>query len=205
MVIAPLALAAGPHIAAGAGRIRVLTQYLGVSTAEEAAASGLRDHVIVAGMGVAGTELARSLRETGISYVMVDLNAESVRAAVRQGEPAVFGDVTSPEVLVALGAEYARELVLAINDPGAATRAVTAARFVAPHLHIVIRSRYVGDIKALLSAGANKVVPAELEAAAEITSYVLDRHNVPPDVRFLQLARIRSRLDDPSLQMKRMS
>ena len=62
----------------------------------------------------------------------------------------------------------------------------------------MIRSRYVGDIKALLAAGANKVVPAELEAAAEITSYVLDRHQVPADVRFMQLARIRSRLEDPS-------
>jgi CPA2 family monovalent cation:H+ antiporter-2 len=97
-----------------------------------------------------------------------------------------------------MGAEHARELVLAINDPGAAARAVFAARQVAPHLHIVIRSRYVGDIKSLLRAGADKVIPAELEAAAEIASYVLDRHNVPADVRFMQIARIRGRLEDPS-------
>jgi hypothetical protein len=42
------------------------------------------------------------------------------------------------------------------------------------------------------------VIPAELEAAAEIASYVLDRHNVPADVRFMQIARIRGRLEDPS-------
>ena len=200
MLIAPLALVAGPHIAAGAGRIRVLTQYLGVRGAGESAVQiqGLRDHVIVAGLGVAGSELSTSLKEAGIPYILVDLNAENVRKAARNGEPAYFGDVTSPEVLEAMGAEHARELVLAINDPGAAARAVFAARQVAPHLHIVIRSRYVGDIKSLLRAGADKVIPAELEAAAEIASYVLDRHNVPADVRFMQIARIRGRLEDPS-------
>ncbi|HKI98517.1 MAG TPA: cation:proton antiporter [bacterium] len=202
MIIAPLALAAGPHIAAGAGRIRVLTQYLGVREAGETAEqfAGLQDHVIVAGLGVVGLELAHSLREAGIAYILVDLNAENVRRAARNGEPACFGDVTSPEVLEAVGAPHARELVLAINDPGAALRAIGAARRIAPDLHIVIRSRYVGDIRGLLTAGANKVVPAELEAAAEITSYMLDRHAVPPDVRFMQLARIRARLEDPALR-----
>ena len=201
MLITPLALVAGPHIAAGAGRIRVLTQYLGVGEAGESVAfKGLADHVIVAGMGVVGTELAASLREAGIAYILVDLNAESVRNALRRGEPACFGDISSPEVLEAVGAERAHELVLAINDPGAAIRAAVAARRVAPHLHILIRSRYVGDVKALLRAGADKVVPAELEAAAEIASYVLDRHHVQPDVRFMQLARIRSRMEDPSVQ-----
>jgi K+:H+ antiporter len=201
MLIAPLALAAGPHIAAGAGRIRVLTQYLGVHEAEDSASrfAGLQDHVIVAGLGVAGTELSQSLRAAGIPYLLVDLNAENVRNAVRNGEPACFGDVTSREVLEAVGAAHARELVLAINDPGAAARAVRSARSIAPDLHIVIRSRYVGDIRSLLAAGADKVVPAELEAAAEIASYVLDRHGVPPDVRFMQLARIRARLEDPSV------
>ncbi len=199
MLIAPLALAAGPHIAAGAGRIRVLTQYLGVTEAGEGGAlQGLTDHVIVAGMGVVGEELVASLRAAGIPYILVDLNAENVRNAVRRGEPACFGDVSSPEVLEAVGAERAHELVLAINDPGAAIRAALSARRIAPHLHIVIRSRYVGDIKALLQAGADKVVPAELEAAVEIASYVLDRHQVQPDVRFMQLARIRTRLEDPS-------
>lgn len=198
MLIAPLALAAGPHLAAGAGRIRVLTRLLDVRTAEESAGqlAQLQDHVIIAGLGVTGQELTQSLRESGIPYLVVDLNAESVRRASRNGEPAFFGDVTSPEVLENLGAEHARELVLAINDPGAAKRAVAAARRIAPQLHIIIRSRYVGDVKNLLATGADKVVPAELEAAAEITSYVLDRHGVQPDVRFMQLARIRGRLED---------
>ncbi len=198
MLIAPLALAAGPHLAAGAGRIRVLTRLLDVRTAEESAGqlSQLQDHVIIAGLGVTGQELTQSLREAGIPYLVVDLNADSVRRASRNGEPAFFGDVTSSEVLENLGAEHARELVLAINDPGAATRAVAAARRIAPQLHIIIRSRYVGDVKHLLATGANKVVPAELEAAAEITSYVLDRHGVQPDVRFMQLARIRGRRED---------
>jgi CPA2 family monovalent cation:H+ antiporter-2 len=198
MLIAPLAMVAGPHIAAGAGRVRVLTRLLDVRTAAESAPqfARLRDHVIIAGLGVAGTELATSLRASDIAYLIVDLNAENVRRALREGEPIYFGDVSSPEVLESLGIAHARELVLTVNDPGAAMRAAAAARRLAPGLHIVIRSRYLGDVRSLLAAGASKVVPAELEAAAEIASYVLHRHGVEPDVRFTQLARIRSRLED---------
>jgi CPA2 family monovalent cation:H+ antiporter-2 len=195
MLVAPLGLAFGPKLAAGVGRIRVLTTLLHVRTAEDAErrVREWRDHVIIAGYGVAGEELARSLRECAVHYVIVDLNPENVRRATSQGEPAYFGDVTSQEVLERLGAEHARELVLVINDPAATERTIEAARRVAPHLHIVVRSRFLADTPPFLSAGANKVVPAELEAAIEVVSHVLGRHQVGEDGIHLQLSRLRSR------------
>ena len=195
MLITPLAIAAGPKLAAGARMIWPLTRLLDVRTAEEAGdrSKTWDSHVIVAGFGIAGQELSRALRECGVQYAIVDLNADNIRQASRAGAPAYFGDVTSTEVLQYLGVTRAREIVIVINDPGAAERAVKAVRDVAPNAYVLVRSRYVADVEPLLAAGANEVVPAEIEAAVEVAARVLSRHQIPEELTEKQLSRIRSR------------
>jgi CPA2 family monovalent cation:H+ antiporter-2 len=198
MLLAPLLMEFSPRLAEGALRVRWLTRLLDVRPAADArtAAQTWRDHVIVAGYGVAGEELCRALRACEIPYVVVDLNPQNVHRAVAAGEPAYYGDVTSHEILEAIGAPHARELVILINDPSAAEAAVKAARALSPTLHIVVRSRYVGDIAPLLAAGASHVVPAELEAAAEVVARVLNRHDVSPGKLSKEIARVRERREE---------
>ncbi|HUU45428.1 MAG TPA: cation:proton antiporter, partial [Acidobacteriota bacterium] len=193
MLVTPVLLAAGPHLAAGTGRIRVLTRLLGVRSAGEAEseARALHDHLIIAGLGIAGQALARSLKRLGIRYAIVDLNSENVRQAAAEGEPAFFGDVTSTDVLQSLGIARARELVIVINDPSAAARAIRVARRLAPSLPIIVRSRYVGDVAGLMRAGATMVIPAELEAAAKVTACVLARHDQSDESIQRELEQIR--------------
>lgn len=197
MLLAPLLMAFSPRLAAGAGRVRWLSRLLDVRPAADAGATAPGEgHVIVAGYGVAGEELCRALRDCTIPYVVVDLNPRNVHRAAARGEPAFFGDVTGPEILEAVGAHRARELVILINDPEAAARTVKAARQIAPALHIVVRSRYVGDIAPLLKAGASHVVPAELEAAVEVVAQILARHEVGPGRLSAEIARVRERRDE---------
>jgi CPA2 family monovalent cation:H+ antiporter-2 len=198
MLVTPIAIAGAPHIAAGVGRFRLMTRVLGVRTASEVPAGfrERRDHVIIAGYGLAGQELALSLEDIAIPYVVVDLNAENVRRAYEHVVPAYFGDVTSSEVLGHLGAGRARELVIVINDPAATERAIRAARNVAPDLYILARANYAADIEALLRAGASEVVSAELEVSAEITSRVLGRHDVERVQVETELNRIRERREE---------
>jgi CPA2 family monovalent cation:H+ antiporter-2 len=178
--------------------VRWLTRLLDVRPAADArqAAVAHEAHVVVAGYGVAGVELCQALRTCGVPYVVVDLNPDNVHRAASRGEPAFYGDVTSPEILEAVGAPRAREMVILINDPAAAERAVKAARELAPALHIVVRSRYVGDIAPLLAAGASHVVPAELEAAVEIVAQVLVRHGVGAGRLSAELSRVRQRREE---------
>jgi CPA2 family monovalent cation:H+ antiporter-2 len=182
MLVTPLLMYASPHVAAGLSSFGVLHRYLGIrSVVEEGRPSARTDHVIIAGHGVAGAELSAALRGRDIDYAIVELNAETVRTLLAQDEPAYFGDVTNPEVLEKLGIHHARELVITINDPDAARRAVTAARGIAPELPILVRVRYVAEVEALLEAGATRVVPSEFESAVEIVSQVLEGHGVDGD------------------------
>ena len=193
MLLAPLVIAVAPRVSAGMGWAPAITRRLGVRTPGERAesAAALRDHVIIAGYGLAGQDLAQSLEDFGIPFLVVDLNAENVRRAIQQTMPAYFGDVTSPEVLELLGARNARELVIVINDPAASERAVHAARSVAPGLPVLVRARYATDVSRLFLAGATQVIVSELEASVEITRRVLDRHRVAPQDVTPQIQRIR--------------
>lgn len=193
MLIAPLALAIGPQLAAGIGKVKPLTRLLNVQSVEEISerAGGLRDHVIIGGYGFAGESLAGVLKKYRIPYLIVDLNPSNVARAAGRGEPAFYGDLTSSEVLSRLGAENARALVLVINDPGATEHATRAARSIAPALRIIVRTNYLLDIKPLLAAGADEIVPAELEAAVEITSRIVTSCGIPIEDIKDQLSGIR--------------
>jgi CPA2 family monovalent cation:H+ antiporter-2 len=173
MLVTPIAIALGPHLAAGVAKVSWLERLLRVRVAEQGVPRRMRGHVIIAGYGITGQQLGRELKRGGREYVVVDLNAETVRAASSQGEPLYYGDVTSPEVLESLGIHRAETLVLAINDPRATVRAIGIARHAEPNLCIVARTHYVADEQLLRTAGASEVICAEAEAAKEVVAAVL--------------------------------
>ncbi|HEX9902007.1 MAG TPA: cation:proton antiporter, partial [Acidobacteriota bacterium] len=86
------------------------------------AAEKLQDHVIVAGFGLNGRNLAHVLKEAGIPYVILELNPETMHQAAEEGEPIIFGDVSSRTILKEAGIDRARGMVIAISDPAITRR-----------------------------------------------------------------------------------
>jgi CPA2 family monovalent cation:H+ antiporter-2 len=163
-------------------------------TGEEAAIrkTGMENHVIIAGYGMNGKNLARVLKSTRVPYAVVDLNDAQVREGRDAGEPMFYGDVHRPEILDRLGVARARILVLAISDPMATRRAVAIARRSNPDLFILVRTRLVADVDDLIALGANAVIPEEFETSVEIFARVLSEYHVPDHVIRQQEAVIRS-------------
>ena len=141
----------------------------------------VKDHVIIAGYGLNGRNVATALRSIHVPYLIVELNAQTVRRARAEGEPAFYGDATREEILHALGADRARMLVIAISDPAATRRMVRVARDVNAQLYIIARTRYLVEIPELTRLGANAVIPEEFETSIEIFARVLARYDVPRD------------------------
>ena len=141
----------------------------------------VKDHVVIAGYGLNGRNLAAALRSISAPYLIVELNAQTVRKARTEGEPAFYGDATRDEILRALGIDRARLFVIAISDPAATRRMVRVAREINPKVYIIARTRYVIEIPELTHLGANVVIPEEFETSIEIFSRVLAHYNVPRD------------------------
>jgi monovalent cation:H+ antiporter-2, CPA2 family len=139
----------------------------------EHARKPLAGHVVIVGYGVAGKLTAKALADSGVQFVALELNAETVRAARALGQPIYYGDATSTEALGHAHVESARALVLLMNDPQAANRVVETARRVAPQVPILMRTRYWSERDRLVSMGAKDVVVEEVEGAVEITARLL--------------------------------
>src|SRR2546423_715915 len=164
MLLTPFLLQGGPALIDRLAQLVPLDRLLpgfrpaGITVGEQP----LADHVIIAGYGLNGRNLSAALRSIAAPYLIVELNAQTVRQARSNGEPAFYGDATREEILHALGIERARMLVAAISDPAATRRMVRIARGINPGVHIIARTRYVVEIPELLRLGANDVIPEAL-------------------------------------------
>ena len=145
-------------------------------------ARDLQDHVVIAGYGLNGRNLAHVLREAGISYVILELNPDTVRKASAERGRIIFGDVASRTILKEARIDKARSIVFAISDPAATRRGVRAAREMNSGLFILVRTRYASEIDELYSLGANDVIPEEFETSIEIFTRVLDRYHIPRNI-----------------------
>jgi CPA2 family monovalent cation:H+ antiporter-2 len=149
---------------------------------DEDAVKRLSGHVVVAGFGLNGQNLARVLKSAGIAYVVLELDPEALREALDKGEPVIFGDVSGAEILRAAGIERAKAIVFAISDPDATRRGVRLARQANPDVYIIARTRYAAEIDGLYRLGASAVIPEEFETSIEIYTRVLEIFHVPPNV-----------------------
>jgi CPA2 family monovalent cation:H+ antiporter-2 len=143
---------------------------------------GLADHVVIAGYGASGRHLGRVLKEARIPYVIIDLNGEIVRGALREGEPMIFGDATRVEILDRAALHRARILVLAISDDAASGHVARIARRLQPSIYVVARTRTIGQIEELRRAGADEVIADEFETSIELFTRVLHRYHVPRNI-----------------------
>jgi monovalent cation:H+ antiporter-2, CPA2 family len=186
MLATPVLMAVAPKLSRQAGG-------LGAERPEEEAAAEERrhDHVILAGFGVGGANVARVLRAAGLRYVVVEFDGVVAQRARKAGEPVLFGDVTRPEILEHAGIERARVLVFMISAPESVERSVLTARQMNPSLHIIARTRRVGEIEALHRYGADEVVSEEFETSIEVFTRVLQRYHVPRNVLRAEIRALR--------------
>ena len=145
-------------------------------------ACDLEGHVIVAGYGLNGRNLAHVLKESGIGYFIIELNPVTVREAAAEGEHILFGDVSSPTILEEANVRRAKAIVFAISDPQVTRRGVQAVRALNPGLFIIVRTRYTTEIDELLKLGADDVIPEEFETSIEIFTRVLEKFHIPRNV-----------------------
>jgi len=140
-----------------------------------AAAQDVHDHVIIAGYGRVGMQVASLLRLEKLPFVAVDLHPARSREGWEDGLKVFYGDATSRDVLEALGLDRARALVVSFADERAGLRTVQLARHLRGDIPILVRSADDSRIEALLLAGADEVVPETLETSLMLNAYLMSR------------------------------
>ena len=181
MILTPFQVKAGPAL----GRLLAGTplRRFGSETRERENGKKrkLEDHVIIVGYGPAGRRLVNVLKETGIPFVVIEMNPVSVAEMRAEEITVIYGDATRQHILERANVTRAKLCVIATNDPASSPRIVRIAHFQNPTLQIIVRTRYLSDVELLEEAGADVVIPEELETTVRIFSQVLGAYMIPDE------------------------
>lgn len=140
-----------------------------------------KDHTIIIGFGVNGQNVARAAKFANIPYVIIEMNADTVRREKARGEHILFGDATNHFILEHVKVFSARVAVVAISDPVATRSVISSIRSICPTVHVIVRTRFMSEVAEQLRLGASEVVPEEFETSIEIFSRLLHKYLVPQD------------------------
>ena len=151
-----------------------------------------KDHLIIIGFGVNGRNVARAARLSGIPYTVIEMNPETVKNEKAKSEPIHYGDSTQEAILGHANIKDARIAVIAINDPVSTRRITEIIRRLNPKVHLIVRSRFLQEMRSLYELGADEVIPEEFETSVEIFTRVLSKYLIPKDEIETLVAEIRS-------------
>lgn len=185
MILTPLLIKLSPFIAGKTSAIEKDKKH------SENYLENLHGHVIIAGFGLNGSNLARVLKETGIKYIVTELNPETVKNEKAKGEKIIYGDISRDEVLNAVKIDKASIIVYAISDPAVTRRSLTLVKKLNPQIYSLVRTRYVKEVDELKKLGADDVIPEEFETALQIFRKVLERFHIPLNVIMKQTTLLR--------------
>jgi CPA2 family monovalent cation:H+ antiporter-2 len=176
MLLTPVFIILAPHLARRTGNA------VATGGKDDDGSMPLNNHVIIVGYGLAGRHLGTVLKISGVPYVILELNGNTVKEAKKQGEPILYGDASRPAILEQCKIQSARFVVFVISDTGAMQRAARLAKQMNPSIFIIARARMQSDINELRRCGADEVVSAEFETSIEIFTNLLVRLGVPGNI-----------------------
>ncbi|WP_201192987.1 monovalent cation:proton antiporter-2 (CPA2) family protein [Pseudomonas fluorescens] len=176
MLLTPLLLRAAPRIA-----LRLHRKPNEEAKLEEISAlnAGLHSHVVICGYGRVGQSIGRFLRHAQQPYIALDNDPVRVQEAGVSETCVHYGDSRRGELLVAVGLERARLLVIAVDQADIALLILKEARRFNPAVPILVRTRDDSQLTELKAAGASEVVPELLESSLMLASHALIMLGLP--------------------------
>jgi glutathione-regulated potassium-efflux system ancillary protein KefC/glutathione-regulated potassium-efflux system protein KefB len=173
-----VSMAATPLLLAGLDRV-VLSRK---TPREEPARQAFEERepdVIVAGFGRFGQIAGRLMIINDFRVVTLESSIEQIDLLRRFGQRTYYGDASRLDLLRAAGAEKAKLLLVAIDDPDKAAELVEAAHEAFPNLRILARAYDRRDAYELLRRGATAVERETFESALNFGRKALIQLGVP--------------------------
>jgi glutathione-regulated potassium-efflux system ancillary protein KefC len=135
--------------------------------------------IIIAGFGRYGQIVSRVLLAQGLPTTVLDHSVDMLEVARTFGYRVFYGDATRLDLLRIAGAEHARILVIAVDDPDQSLQIAKLAREHFPHLQIVARARDITHWNKLRDLGVSLVQRELFESSLQSAHTVLELMGLP--------------------------
>ncbi len=123
--------------------------------------SGLKDHIVVVGFGVSGSQAVRELIARGTKpgcIVVIDRNGGNLEQAEEMGCAVLQADATRDTTLSAVKVANARALVVSAGSDDTSILVTLTARHLAPDLRVTVIVRNADNELLARQAGATTVI-----------------------------------------------
>jgi len=165
VAVVALSMAFTPLVMAFNERLLLPRSGTRVRDEREADVIAEQNPVIVAGFDKFGEIVGRLLKANGIDATVLDFDSDRVDLLRKLGLKVYYGDASRHELLHAAGAEHARLIIIAFDEPEKNLSLVHTVKKHFPHLKILVRALDRPDAYELLDAGIEKVYRETLDAS----------------------------------------
>ena len=141
--------------------------------------TGFEGHVVIAGGGRVGTQIATTLDRLDIPFVIIELDQRRVEQAQQAGFAVVYGDASHEIVLEAAAVAHASMLVVTLPGIVESRTIVAAVRKVNSTVAVVARLSDPDFFELFSELQVTDLVYPELEAGLEMTRQVLLGLRIP--------------------------
>lgn len=138
----------------------------------------IKEHnpIILAGYGRFGQVIGRFLTAQGVKITVLENDPEQIELLRKLGFKGYFGDASRLDLLKNAGAESAKLLIVAVDDPDTCLKIVKLAKHAFPQLKIYARARNRRHAYELTKAGADyfrrEIFDSSLVMAREIMKFL---------------------------------
>ena len=129
------------------------------------AAHDLHPTALIIGFGRVGQIASQGLLARGEKIAIIDNDPDVIRNAEPYGFKVYYGDGARAEILHAAGAQYARVILVCVDNQAAATRIVEHAKSECPQARILVRAADREHALELVKANADWVIRETFESA----------------------------------------
>lgn len=134
----------------------------------------LRGHYIIFGYGRMGAVIADELALKRVKYVVVENDEDNIIALQEKGYQYYRGDATADETLEAVGAKYAKGIIVALGTEQDNLFVTMSVRTLNPDAYLLSRCSHEDNTSKLIRAGANKVVNPYVAGGHKMAELLLE-------------------------------
>jgi voltage-gated potassium channel Kch len=132
-----------------------------------------KNKVIIAGFGRVGSIIGRFLQANGIQATYLDIDPDNVDLLRKMGLKVFYGDAARHDMLHAAGAEDAKLLIIAVDNPDKTFEIAETAKKHFPGLDIIVRSSGWFDSYKLIIAGVDHIYRETLDSSLRMAADAL--------------------------------
>ena len=129
--------------------------------------------VVVIGLGIFGSQLARQLYDKGIEVIAIDKNKDVVQRIKDHSTKAVLADATDKEVLESIGIDAADTVVISFGEDLSASTLLTLYLKEMKVKEVIVKVPNEDYKRILLKVGASEAIIPEREIANKVARSII--------------------------------